>query len=58
MVKWQKKQFDYDFFFHGVICVKSFEKFFSGFTLTERRKADNYNIIFWSVTSKSEFSIN
>ena len=35
-------------FLHGVIT--------SGFTLTERWEVGNYHIIFWSMTSKAEFS--
>ena len=33
-----------------------FIKITSGFTLTEQWEAGNYHIIFWSVTSKAEFS--
>ena len=33
-----------------------FRKITSGFILTERWEAGNYHIIFWSVTSKAEFS--
>ena len=39
-------------------CIKSLKNcdITSGFILTERWEAGNYYIIFWSVTSKAEFS--
>ena len=43
-------------FFRGVTCVFKFWQLTSRFTLTEQWEAGNYHIIFWSVTSKAEFS--
>ena len=50
-----KEKFDYDFSSWCNLRLK-FGKITSGFTLTERWEAGNYHIIFWSMTSKAEFS--
>ena len=50
-----KEKFDYDFSSWCNLCLK-FGKITSRFTLTEQWEAGNYHIVFWSMTSKTEFS--
>ena len=50
-----KKKFDYVYSSWRNLRLK-FGKITSGFTLTERWEAGDYHIIFWSMTSKAEFS--
>ena len=49
-----KNQFGYDFSSWCNLHLK-FGKITSRLTLTERREAGNYHIIFWYITSKVEF---
>ena len=50
-----KEKFDYDFSSWCNLRLK-FGKITSGLTVTERWETSNYYIIFWSMTSKAEFS--
>ena len=50
-----KENFDYDFSSWCNLRLK-FGKIISGFTMTDCWKAGNYHIVFWSMTSKAEFS--